>query len=182
MRTKGVIIALIIMLISVCSLEYQEAMVADNIEETVPDTIVIDFRHVVVQQGRIIATLEAQRAETYGKKHETILTGVRFYEHDGTGEIVTEGRADRAVFHSNSENAEMSGNILFQSESEGIRIIAENLRWLKDEKKLASAPGQFVRLEKEDGSFVEGKGFSADFKTKSIRFLSEVKGLYVQED
>ena len=180
----GAVLLITFSLFSACSLEYQEAIVEEKISESIPDTIIIDFQHIVVQEGKIIATLEAHRAETYGKKHEIILEGVRFFEHDarGQGEVVTEGEAEHAIFHSDTENAEISGSISFYSRTDGIRIVAENLTWTKDDKKLESGPGEFVRLEKDDGSFFEGRGFSADLKTKVIRFSSDVIGQYVQQD
>jgi hypothetical protein len=47
---------------------------------------------------------------------------------------------------------------------------------------LVAGDGQTVRLQKDDGSFVEGQGFSADFRRKKLEFASRVRGSYVWEE
>ena len=179
---KAAHIVTLLVVVCACSLDYQEAIVEEKLSETLPDTVLIDFTHAMVQDNRVIAKIEAERAETYGQKHETLLLGVHFLEQNEHGDIVTEGWVDRAVYHTDTENSEISGSISFQSYSEGIHIYAEELSWKKEEKWLESSAEQTVRLERDDGSFVEGKGFSADFRRKLVKFRFGVKGQYVQTD
>ena len=51
-----------------------------------------------------------------------------------------------------------------------------------DGRRLVADDGQTVRLQKDDGSYVEGEGFSADFRRKRLEFSSRVRGSYVREE
>ena len=164
-----------------CSLDYGEAMIEEEFSEEIPDTILIEFTHTVVEDDQVVVVLQAERAETYAKRHTTSLSGVRFYEYNDQGEIITEGRADRASFHTESQDAEIVGAITFHSVAEGMSIYAEHLFWEMENKILTSDPQESVRIDKEDGSFLEGKGFEADFRRKLIR-LRDFRGRYAQEE
>ena len=52
----------------------------------------------------------------------------------------------------------------------------------REGRRLEAEPEETVRLEKDDGSFVEGRGFTADFRRKRIEFSSQVRGSYVWEE
>src|SRR5512136_1543800 len=80
-----------------CSLNYEEARVAEGIAGETPDTIMVNFRHTVVNEGKLWVKFSAERAESYGKRKEVVLLGVRFQEYDAEGKLVTEARADKAV-------------------------------------------------------------------------------------
>jgi len=164
-----------------CPLNYEEARVAQNISEEIPDTVLTRFTHTVVTGGKVWVRLSADRAESYGKSKRITLSGVRFEEYDGAGRLVTEGRADRAVFHTDSENAEVSGDILIRAPEEKASLSAGRLAWTKDGKRLESGAGEFVRIAKEDGAFVEGRGLRADFRRRRLEFAEPVTGRFVED-
>ena len=164
-----------------CSLDYADAIVEEDLSETVPDTVLFDIVHSVVRGGVVVVTLEADRGESYGAKHETSLYGVRFREYDGQGELITEGQAEQASYRSDTENAEMSGSISFRSIGEGVKFQAEYLYWEMENRRLTSRPEELVTIERDNGTFIEGKGFEADFQRKVIR-LRDFRGRYVQEE
>jgi LPS export ABC transporter protein LptC len=169
-------------LLAGCSLSYEEAKVAEGISGETPDTVMVNFQHTVVNEGKVWVKLSAERAESYGKRKEVVLLGVRFQEYDAEGRLVTEARADRAVFNVESEDATASGSILIRAPEEKASLSAGSLSWFKDGKRLEGGGGETVRLEKEDGSFVEGRGFKADFRRRRLEFGSSVRGSYVAED
>jgi hypothetical protein len=84
------------------------------------------------------------------------------------------------VYHSDSEDAEVTGNILIRAAEEKASLSAESLSWLKEGRRLSSGPGQSVRLAKEDGSFLEGRGFQADFRRRRLEFAQGASGGYVE--
>jgi hypothetical protein len=141
-------------LLASCSLDYEQARVAESIPEQIPETILFDFIHTVML----------------------------FREYDGQGGLRTEARAEQAVFHTDSENASVSGSIVIYSTEEQAELQASRLTWIREGRRLVADDGQTVRLQKDDGSFVEGQGFSADFRRKKLEFASRVRGSYVWEE
>jgi len=163
-----------------CSLNYEEARVAERIALEIPDTVMIGFTHTVVAEGSVWVRLSAQRAEGYDQSKKIVLSGVRFQEFDRQGRLATEASADRAVYHSDSENAEVTGNILIRAPEEKASLTAASLIWIKEGRRLSSGAGQSVRLAKEDGSFLEGRGFQADFSRRRLEFAEGASGGYVE--
>lgn len=173
---------MILTFLASCSLDYEQAKVAESIPGQTPETILIDFTHTIVSGGRVWVILKAERAETYGEKKEIVLQGVYFREYDEEGNLLTEARAEKAVFNTDSEDAVVSGSIEIYSPEEQAALQAGRLSWTREGRRLVADDGQSVRLQKDDGTFVEGQGFSADFRRKKLEFASRVRGSYVWEE
>ncbi len=180
-KARPFLVLLQLLLIS-CSLDYEQARVAESIPGQTPETILIDFTHTVVTGGRVWVILEADRAETYNERKEIVLEGVYYREYDEEGNLLTEAKAEEAVFSTDSEDATVSGSIVIYSPEEQAALQASRLSWTREGRRLVADDGQTVRLQKDDGSFVEGQGFSADFRRKKLEFASRVRGSYVWEE
>ena len=163
-----------------CSLNYEQARVTEQMAPEIPDTVMIGFTHTVVSEGRVWVRLSAQRAEGYDQSKKIVLAGVRFQEFDRQGRLATEAAADRAVYHSDSEDAEVTGNILIRAPEEKASLSASSLTWVREGRRLSSGAGQLVRLAKEDGSYLEGRGFQADFSRRRLEFTQGASGGYVE--
>jgi LPS export ABC transporter protein LptC len=161
-----------------CSLDYSKAMVAEDLSEKIPDTSFNDFKDVRVKDNAIVNKLEAGRAETFGKLKKTVFTDLHFVQLDSKGTVLTEGWADRVILHSDTDDAELSGNIRFTSSADEISINAETLFWENDKKRIYSDPENEVRLVKKDGSFMTGRGFEAFLGKRLINFSKGVSGQY----
>lgn len=74
-----------------CELDYESAMMADEIAEDIPDTILLEFTHIVVKDGRETFRVGAERGEFYEKKRQTLFFGVNFQEFDAEGSLITRG-------------------------------------------------------------------------------------------
>lgn len=171
-----------LVILSACSLDYEEARLAEEIAAETPETVMVSFTHTVVVDGKVWVKLTADRAESYEKRKQIILQGVSFQEYDSQGKLATEARADHAVFYSETEDATAAGSIVIRSPGEESTLRAQTLSWFKEGKRLEAGPQESVRLEKQDGSFVEGRGFKADFRRKRMEFSSGVRGSYVWEE
>jgi LPS export ABC transporter protein LptC len=180
--SRAALLTFLLPLFLSCSLDYEQATVAESISGQIPETILFEFTHTVVSQGRVWVILEAQRAESYGERNEILLQGVFFREYGGEGNLITEARADRAVFSTDSENATVSGSIQIYSHEQKASLQAGRLSWVHEGRRLIADDGQTVRLQKDDGSYVEGEGFSADFRRKRLEFSSRARGSYVREE
>jgi LPS export ABC transporter protein LptC len=174
--------ALLTLLLPCCSLDYEQARVAESISGETPETILVNFTHTVMSGGKVWVVLEADRAETYGDRKEIVLENVLFREYGEQGNLLTEARADRAVFSTDSEDATVSGSIVIYSPEDQAALRASRLSWTREGRRLVADDGQTVRLQKDDGTFVEGRGFSADFRRKKLEFASRVRGSYVWEE
>jgi LPS export ABC transporter protein LptC len=181
-EARAVLLSILLLSGLSCSLDYEQARVAESIPGQIPETILFEFTHTVVSDGRVWVILEAERAETYGERNEIILEGVFFREYGEEGNLLTEARAQRAVFSTDSEDAAVSGSIRIYSHQEQASLQAGRLSWVREGRRLIADDGQTVRLQRDDGSYVEGEGFSADFRRKKLEFSSRVRGSYVREE
>jgi len=165
--------------VSGCSLDYGAVTAEEKVAETIPDTVAIEMTHKVHQDGRLALSFEAGRAETYGALKKMILSDVRFVEYGADSAPATSGEARHVVYHTDTENAEVSGSVRVRSESEKADIATESLAWENKRKKLTALPLARVVITKDDGSSITGRGFTGDFRTREVSFSGPVEGRYV---
>jgi len=172
----------IILAIAGCSLDYSSLYVTEDMSEEIPDSILYDFTHTSVKDGIPVFRLSAGTAYIYNKKQETQLSDILFQEYDGQGEIITEGRADEAIFFTDSEDAEFWGNLFFYSLSEEASFETAYLYWNNEEKKLLGREDSDVHIMRDTGTEILGTGFEAEARTRIVTFTGPVSGTYVLED
>jgi len=168
-------------LLGSCSIDYQGASEAEQAPSGVPDTVAVGLLHRVHKNGRLSLQLEAARAESWNGKSQTILTDAHFVEFDEKGGKATEGDAQKVVYHSDTENAEISGMVHVHSTLEKGDVRADSLAWENKTKRLTAPSAELVTIRKEDGSALTGTGFSGDFAKRQITFAGPVQGTYVWE-
>ena len=174
--------ALVLFLLAGCSLDYRAAVAEGQAAENLPDTVAIGLVHKIHKDGRLSLQLEASRAESYNSRNQTILTDAHFVEFDAKGGTATEGKASKVIFHTDTENAEISGSVHVHSATEKGDVTAESLSWENKTKILTAPPAEIVAIIKDDGSSLSGSGFKGDFKTRMVTFSGPVKGTYVRTD
>jgi len=164
-----------------CELQYPEAQAEGG--EKPPTARFSGYSHTVVIRGEKAFELKAQKAEVYSSDHRTLLSGVSFAEYDpDTGELVSSGKADSAVFHDDTEDAEFSGSVFLQSKRQDAALDSEYLSWNSKEKRLEGRLDRTVTLSRGDGSRVSGAGFSAEALRRSFSFKEGVEGSIVDEE
>ena len=162
-----------------CSLDYEGANLEEGMPERLPDTVATGLVHRVVKNSRTLLELTADRAETWDAQHRTVIDGASFVEYDQAGTMAVEGSAGRVVFHTDTEDAEISGKVRVHSAVEAADVETEALAW-KSKPRLLTAPDHDrVVITKDDGSRLEGTGFVGDFRRREIVFNGPVKGTYV---
>lgn len=157
-------------------------MMADEIAEDIPDTILDSFIHTQVKGGRKTFMVQADRGEFYDKKKETLFTGVQFREFGSDGSVITEGTCEHARLFTDTDNVELWGGLMFYSAREEAQLTAEELFWNDAQGTLTAAPEAFVEIEKDSGSRLRGRGFSAETGSRTVRFESNVSGTWVGND
>lgn len=172
----------ILLIMASCSLDYSSVYTTEEMSADIPDSILYEFVHTSVKDGTPVFRLSAGTAYIYNKKEETQLLDILFQEFDRKGEIITEGRADEALFFTESENAEFWGNLFFYSLSEEASFQTEYLYWNDEEKRLIGRDNGEVLIQRDSGTEISGTGFEAEARTRIVTFAGPVSGTYVLED
>ena len=168
-------------LFSSCRFDYEETIMAEDLSDEVPQTILINFSQVMVKNSVPTFYIEAAESSTFEKKKETLFKSVSFKEFDKDGEVVTSGSADNARMYNETESVELWGNLDFYSKREDASLTGEYLFWDNEKSTLTGKSDDQISIVESGGSEISGKGFSADSKTKSISFSSDVSGSWVNE-
>lgn len=169
-------------LLAACSFEYSGAGASpEALIESIPQTELADVTHTIVRDGRVVAEFHAQHVRNFPRAARTELEQVSYSEYDGNGNVVTTGSFQRAVYHSEREDAELAGAIRLRSRSQDVRLEAETLRWDDARHRLTSGAGATVQISRDDGSQVSGTGLEVDVRRKTVRFSGPVTGTLVTE-
>jgi LPS export ABC transporter protein LptC len=166
-------------LLSSCSLDYESARLEEQMPERLPDTVATGLVHRVVKNSRTALELTADRAETWDAQHRTVIDGASFVEYDQAGAIAVKGSAGRVVFHTDTEDAEISGRVRVHSAVEEAGIETESLAWKSKPRLLTAPANDRVIITSDDGSRLEGTGFVGDFRRREFVFTGPVQGTYV---
>lgn len=150
---------------------------AEEISEEVPTTRLVNAEITAIRDGTLVVT--AGLLESYPKQDRQILEEITFLERGPDGEIRLEGRASRAVHHLDTDDIELQGEIYFHSAVEEASIESEFLYWDEEANILRSEPDGEVRLSEEDGTSIEGRGFRADGRRRTVSFAGGVEGVIV---
>jgi LPS export ABC transporter protein LptC len=172
----------LVVLLAGCSIDYQGASTEEQTPSGIPDTVAVGLLHRVHKDGRLTLELEAARAESWNAKNQTILTDAHFVEFDEKGGKATEGEARTVIYHSDTENAEISGAVHVRSAAEEGDVRAERLSWENKTRRLTAPPADRVTIRKEDGSSLTGTGFTGDFMRRKLSFAGPVQGTYVWKE
>ncbi len=166
-------------LLGACSFDYGSGPGPEQLAEQVPETILTGVAHTVVRDGRVVAEIRAAEVENFPRDGRTVLRDVQYTEFDGTGAVAASGRADRAVYYTDSGDAEVAGAVELLSASQKASLSAEVLRWDEALRLLSSDPEQMVTVSRDDGAHVQGAGLEVEVRRKTIRFSGPVSGLLV---
>lgn len=177
--TRTVLAAIAAALLASCSLDYSGAEIEEAATERLPDTVATGLVHRVVKNSRTALEIAADRAETWEAPRRTVLEGASFIEYSRDGSPAVEGRAGRVVFHTDTEDAEISGRVSVYSHLEEAGIETEALDWKSDPRLLTAPPRNRVVITGDDGSRLEGTGFTGDFRRREFVFTGPVQGTYV---
>jgi LPS export ABC transporter protein LptC len=165
-----------------CSINYREGQMVEELEDTVPNIRMTNLRHRVATKDRLIMEMTAQKSESFEAVKRISLSGVNFREYGEDGELVAEAKADSVIYYTDTQNAEITGNIELISHREKGGIRTEHLYWDDARRLLSASPEEQTEIFDEDGSWFSGKGFEADIKRLIVSFLEAVDGNYVVDE
>ena len=172
----------LVVILAGCSIDYHGDGTEEQASSGIPDTVAIGLLHRIHKNGRLTLELEAARAEAWNAKNQTILTDARFIEFDEKGGKATVGEARTVIYHSDTENAEISGAVHVHSAAEEGDVRAQTLSWENKTRRLTAPPADQVTIRKDDGSSLTGTGFTGDFRRRKLSFAGPVQGTYVWKE
>jgi LPS export ABC transporter protein LptC len=174
-------VALAAALLASCSLAGMTSQEAEG--EELPTAVFSDYSHTVVVRGKRNFELKAARAELYETSKRTVLKGVTFSEYDpDTGELLSLGQAEGAVYHTDTKDAEFSGSVRLESKKQDAVLMSEFLRWIDKDKRLEGRLDRTVTVSRADGSRVSGAGFEASARKRAFSFRESVEGRIESKD
>lgn len=173
---------LLLIFVSSCSINYDEAMIGSKILENTPDTILYSFIYTDCENGHKNFSIYADKAETFDQKQQTVLKGLVFQQFDDNNNVISEGKAYRGIIFTESNNVEITGNLVIYSSREESRINTSGLYWDNDTKTLTGKPDKAITITKDSGTIIRGKGFTGNMKEKIYTLTSDVSGEYVYEE
>jgi LPS export ABC transporter protein LptC len=169
-------------LFAACSLAGYGPQAATS-EKELPTAVFSVYSHTVVVRGKRNFELKADRAELYETSKKTVLSGVSFSEYDtDTGELLSLGRADKAIYHTDTKDAEFFGGVRLESKRQDAVLQGEYLRWIDKSKRLEGRLGGAVTISRADGSKVSGASFEADTRKRAFAFRERVEGRIESKD
>jgi len=166
----------VVTLFAACSLAGYTVQDASAGEE-MPIGVFTNYSHTVVVRGKKNFELKAVRAELFETSKKTVLSGVSFSEYDpDTGELLSLGHADDAVYHTDTKDADFIGSVRLESKRQDAVLQGEYLHWIDKEKRLEGRLDRVVTISRADGSHVSGAGFMADTRKRAFNFRESVEG------
>jgi LPS export ABC transporter protein LptC len=167
------------LLFAACSFNYGES----GEEEGGPDIIMREVEYVRVRDGAPQIRFTAEEAERWEKRQVMELAEFSFEQFEKQGEeINSRGSAGLAHVELDSGDIDMTGGVRMEVDSEDFTIDTATLSWQDGDHRLSGGPGEAVDIQRSDGTFFQGQGFSADVRKRTWVFSGNVEGSYVHED
>lgn len=170
----------IFLFFSACSLDKQENY-ADS-REARPDAVFVGFSRDEIENGVVVFSARAERAEYFKDRGLLVVSHVVFEDRGSEGgEPKARGEADRAMYYEGSGDAEFSGHVRISSFAEDFSFETNALKYFSATQTLEGAPDDVVAVRVGQKLFVRGSGFFADIREKVFVFRNGVEGSLSRE-
>ncbi len=155
-----------------------EAQAAQAGQEDIPDAIFTGFTREEVSGSRVDFVAKADRAEYFRDKGILVVYGLSFEDRGEDGvSVESSGRADKAIWHEDTGDAELSGSIRLYSAAEDASFETESLAYRAASETLEGGPADSVVVRVGQRLFLRGRGFFADISRRAFSFRGGVDGL-----
>jgi len=148
-----------------------------------PDIVMEEIEYVRVRGGDPIVRFRAEHGERWEDDQIMEVRDFTFeqFENDGVS-IDAFGEAGKARIELGTGDVFLSGGISIRIESDDITIRTQELEWRDEERTLTGPPRGTVEVERSDGTFFSGRGFTAHAPSRTWEFSGEVRGTYVDAE
>lgn len=167
-----------IILISSCSLKYDESV---NAEDKVPEFVFEETKMVRYENNAPNLEISAGKLEQYKNSKETYGKDISFTSYDKKGEVETEGSCGIIFADTGKKFYELYDDITLYNTPEKMRFYANVLKWNGKTEQLTSGRSDMVKIEKDD-TIMRGSGFSASGVSKTFSFRGNITGTIETKD
>ncbi len=176
MKTSPIFTALILISALSCSMSYENA-VRESLADNIPTSQLYNVKRVQIQGGVPKITFEAEKGIIWKEREETELFSFEFHEYDSQQKALSKGKADYLLIKDNHD-ARIKGNVEGYSSRGEASVRTDALSWEDKSRILKGDRTNQVRIEKDDGSLLEGQGFSANLYTNTVTFSEGIHGRF----
>lgn len=161
-----------------CTIDYNEESEDIKKSDTIPDSVMRNFKLIQIKNNSPHTEVISSLTEIYDSQNRTVLHDVIFTEYNTTtNKLTTHGKADTIEYFNDTEDAKLSGDLNFISKKDDIEMTGEYLYWDKEEKSILSSSDSLIKVVKDDGSEIQGFGFSANLKYSTFSFEKDITGI-----
>jgi LPS export ABC transporter protein LptC len=141
-------------------------------EEQVPDIVLENFSLTETQKGKKLWTLNASLALVYDDIINVESVAIQFC--DEKQEVFSVMNAPGGLLNIKTRNILVGDSVVVYT-NDSTKLFTDSLFWQNDSQKiLTNCP---VKIYKQNGTVIEGKGLRADPYLKKIEIISETKGI-----
>lgn len=164
-----------------CRLNTDEYIFVDKLEQGVPNIIFFNIHLENRTDEKLTEEIEAEKFQVYSSEDIVEAFKSRFTLFGQKGEPRLKGEAGYTRYNRSSEDMEIRDGAKLYFHGDETSITAEDLFWKNKNKLLGSKEGNVIEMTKSDGSVFKGRGFSADFRSKTIQYTGGAEGVIARE-
>ncbi len=138
-----------------------------------PAYILYNVTHKHYEKGKLVVSVNFSRGEYYSKEDLLRADGCSF-EYFEDGEVITTGRSIKADFYVSKSLLIAKGDVVITSVKNKTTLVTDYLEWYGDENIFTT--DSEVKITRENGDSISGKGLTADIALKIIRIKHNVRG------
>jgi LPS export ABC transporter protein LptC len=157
--------------------EKSSSLDSPPVDQTAPTQKLKKFSIVQTDNGQKRWEMEADEAEIYDQKKQSVAFGIRvkFFENNVETSDLS---AKRGTMNSDSGDMEVEGNVVVNSLVEKTKIETTKLKYVDKEHKIFS--DEFVRETRPD-VIITGYGLEADPSLKQVVIKKDVKAEVIEK-
>jgi len=150
--------------------------------QDLPDIVFYNFTRKEIENGRVVFTAKAEKAEHYQDRGILVVSKMQFEMcgRDSATPIAT-GEADKAIYHEDSGDIEFQDYVQIRVSDEDASFEGKQLRYKAASETIEGAIEDPVIAKVGKDLFFYGSGFFADLEAKAFSFRNGVQGTLVQE-
>lgn len=147
-----------------------------------PDIVFSNFAREEIENGKVVFTAKAEKAERYQDKGILVVTKMQFEMRgrDSAKPIAT-GDADKAIYHEDSGDIEFQDYVQIRVLDEDASFEGKQLRYKAASETIEGAMDDPVIAKVGKDLFFYGSGFFADLEAEAFSFRNGVEGTLFQE-
>jgi LPS export ABC transporter protein LptC len=158
---------LLIIVLSAC----EKKEIEERLPKDMPKIILEQLCLTETKTGQKLWTLNADRAGVYDEIIKVDEVTVRFYDEDENEySILT---APRGELNTRTHNIFVEDSVYVVT-SDSTKLHTQSLFWLNDSAKILT--DAYVKILKDDGTVIEGRGLRTDPRLSRIEIIGETKG------